>query len=141
MRLIFHGHTRSHITPINASNLGQRCRGRHGNTGCFVHHGSWTEKNGVLTIQFNPIIYLNRTLTGQSRSEVLRHEQRHYRDFRQQATWLYNNLVRSIQRHQDPQMDARWAWFLYDLCTDSAVYHRQIGATVEICMQPAGHRP
>ena len=50
-------------------------------------------------------------------------------------------LARGIRARRDPQMENRWTWFLHDLCTDSAPFHRRIGATVEICMQPSGSRP
>ena len=141
MRLVFQGHTRSRTIPVPAANLGRNCRGRHGNTGCFVHNGSWTENNGVLTVQFQPTIYLNSALTGSARSDALQHEQHHYQDFRRRATQLQRSLTASIRGRRDPQMNARWAWFLYDICTDSASFHRRLGATVEICMPPSSTRP
>ncbi len=141
MRLVFRGHTQSRTVPVAASDLGRRCRGRHGDTGCFYHHGNWTENNGVLTVSFNPTIYINSALTVEARTEALRHEQRHVRDFRTQATQMHRALARVIRARQDPQMDARWRWFLYDLCTDSARFHRSIRSPVEICSQPTGSRP
>ncbi len=141
MRLVFQGHTRSRTVPVAVSDLGRRCRGRHGNTGCFRHLGNWTENNGVLTVQFQPTIYINNALTGAARTSALQHEQRHYTDFRRRAVQLQSALARAVRARRDPQMGARWTWFLHDLCTDSAAFHRSIGATVEICMQPSVSRP
>jgi hypothetical protein len=141
MRLVFQGHASSRTVAVAASDLGRLCRGRHGDTGCFVHLGTWTENNGVLTVQFQPTIYLNNALSGGTRTEALRHEQRHDTDFRRQAVLLQRALTGAIRARRDPQMDARWSWFLYDLCRDSAAFHRSIGAPVEICMQPSGARP
>ena len=141
MRLVFQGHANSRTVPVALSDLGRRCQGRHGNTGCFQHHGTWSEDNGVLTVQFQPTIYLNNELTGQARTDALQHEQRHYSDFRRQAVLLQRAIAGAIRARRDPQMDARWSWFLYDLCRDSAAFHRSIGAPVEICMQPSGTRP
>lgn len=141
MRLNFQGHTRSRTISVEAASLGQNCRGRHGNTGCFVHNGSWTENNDVLTVRFQPTIYLNRELNGNARTNALQHEQHHYQDFRRRATQLQRALAASIRRRQDPQMNARWTWFLYDICTDSAAFHRLIGSPVEICMTPSANRP
>jgi len=141
MRLVFQGHTRSRTVSVAASDLGRRCRGRHGDTGCFYHHGNWTENNDVLTVSFNPTIYINNALTGAARTNALLHEQRHYRDFRTRATRMQQALARAIRARQDPQMDARWTWFLYDLCTDSAAFHRSVGSPVEICTEPTASRP
>ena len=141
MRLVFQGHTRSQTFSVSVSVLGRRCRGRHGDTGCFYHHGNWTENNGVLTVSFNPTIYINSALTGRARSDALSHEQRHYRDFRTRATRMQQALARVIRARQDPQMGARWTWFLYDLCTDSAAFHRSVGSPVEICTEPTVSRP
>ena len=141
MRLVFQGHNRSRTVPVPVSTLGQRCRGRHGNTGCFRHHGNWTENNGVLTVQFQPTIYINNTLTGTDRTNALLHEQRHDSYFRSRAGQLQGALSQAIRARQDPQMSARWSWFLYDLCTDSAAFHRSIRSPVEICMQPSTARP
>ena len=141
MRLVFQGHNGSRTIEVRASDLGRRCRGRHGDSGCFVHNGTWTENNGVLTVRFRPTIYINSALTDREKSDVLQHERRHYQDFRRRATQLQRALAAAIRRRQDPQMSARWSWFLYDLCTDSAAFHRSIGAPVEICSQPGDSRP
>jgi len=141
MRLVFQGHTNSRTVPVAVSDLGRRCRGRHGDTGCFVHLGTWTENNGVLTVRFQPTIYLNNALSGSARTNALQHEQRHYSDFRRRATQMQRALTAEIRARRDPQMDVRWRWFLYDLCLDSAAFHRSIGAPVEICFQPSGSRP
>lgn len=138
MRLVFQGHSRSRTVPVAVSDLGRRCRGRHGNTGCFRHHGNWSENNGVLTVQFQPI---NKVLTDTARANALQHEQRHYSDFRRRAGQLQSALAGSIRAGRDPQMGARWSWFLYDLCTDSAAFHRSVGSPVEICMRPSTARP
>jgi hypothetical protein len=72
MILVFQGHTRSRNVPVAASDLDRRCRGRHGNTGCFHHLGRWTENNGVLTVQFQPTIYISNALNERARTVVLR---------------------------------------------------------------------
>lgn len=141
VRLIFQGHNRSRTVPVAVSDLGRRCRGRHGDTGCFRHHGNWTENNGVLTVQFQPTIYINNTLTGTARANALQHEQRHYKDFRRRAGQLQSALSRVIRARRDPQESAQWSWFLYDLCTDSAAFHRSVGSPVEICIRPSTGRP
>ena len=141
MRLVFQGHNRSRTMPVAVSDLGRWCRGRHGDTGCFRHHGNWTENNGVLTVQFQPMIYISNTLTGTARTNALQHEHRHYTDIRRRAGQLQSGLSRVIRARRDPQMSARWSWFLYDICTDSASFHRRLGATVEICTEPSSTRP
>jgi len=72
MRLVFQGHTHSGTVPVAASEIGRRCHDRHGDTACFHHLGRWTENNGVLTVKFQPTIYINSALTGRARTVALR---------------------------------------------------------------------
>ena len=140
MRLVFSGHDRTRTRQVRPEELGTHCQ-RHGNTGCFQHHGSWSEQNDVLTVTFRPTIYLNSSLTGSARQQALAHEQRHAQDFQRRARQLHRAVTAALRQGADPNMANRWNWFLYDLCADSAAYHRSIGATVEICLQPSGSRP
>jgi hypothetical protein len=141
MKLVFEGHAKSRTIKVAKADLARYCRGFHGSTGCFRHMGSWSENNGVLTVKFQPTIYLNNTLTGKEKDNALSHENRHYKDFKGRAVQLQTALSRAIRARKDPQMEARWEWFFYDLCTDSAAFHRSIRMMVEICMTPSVKRP
>lgn len=141
MKLVFEGHDKSRTIKVAKTELGRHCRGFHGSTGCFRHMGNWSENNGVLTVTFKPTIYLNNTLTGKEKDNALSHEKRHYMDFKGRAVKLKNALFLAIRAGKDPQMEARWEWFIYDLCTDSAAFHRSIRTMVEICMTPSVKRP
>ena len=144
MRLVFSGHARVNIQRVTLENLGRHCQ-RHGNTGCFRHHGRWTQNNNELRVTFRPTIYLNSALSGDALTDAQAHEQRHYDDFLFRARQLQRNLNRITRQgrrqQQDPEMRIRWGWFLYDLCCDSRSYHQSIGSPVEICTTPSGLRP
>jgi hypothetical protein len=144
MRLAFSGHTSVNIQRVALENLGRHCQ-QHRNTGCFRHHGRWTQNNNVLTVTFRPTIYLNSALSGDALTDAQAHEQRHYDDFLSRAIQLRSDLDRITRQRrrqqQDPEMRIRWRWFLYDLCRDSRAYHRSIGSPVEICITPASSRP
>jgi hypothetical protein len=144
MRLVFSGHTRVNTQRVTLEDLSRHCQ-RHGNTGCFRHHGSWTQNNNVLTVTFRPTIYLNNTLTGDDLADAQAHEQRHYDDFLYRARQLRSDLVRITRQRrrqqQDPEMRIRWSWFLYDICMDSREYHQSIGSPVEFCTRPSSSRP
>jgi hypothetical protein len=91
---------------------------------------SWDEKDGVLTVKLQPTIYLNNALKGKEKNNALKHEKRHFNDFNGRAVKLQEALAQVIRAHQDPRMEARWAWFLHDLCKDSAAFHRQVRTMV-----------
>jgi len=143
MRLKFTGHnTKPQIKYVNPETLRKRC-GKPQNTACFNENSQWTEKNNVLKITFNPVIYLNNKLKGSAKKEALAHEKRHFRDFRGLARKLRSELADRIQkrRYSSDYMEKRWAWFHYDLCLASRAYHKRIGAMVDICIRPSSSRP
>jgi hypothetical protein len=127
---------------VSPEALRTRCS-RHGNTGCFQHNGQWREHNDVLTVTFSPIIILNNQLDDTARQEALRHEQRHFRDFRGLAQQLRTDLLRTVRqgRYTYQYMNSRWEWFLYDICRASRAFHQSLEAMVEICNEPGSPRP
>lgn len=140
MRLNFSGHDGDRVEELSPQVLRRRFRR---DTAHFHHNGNWSEQDTVVTVTFNPTIYVNQELEGPSRDEALEHEERHLSDFRRRVRQLRVDLSRIVarRRYSTDYMSNRWAWFLYDLCADSAAFHRSIGARVEICPQPRSPRP
>lgn len=109
----------------------------------YFHHNAtepW-EQDGVLTITFNPTIYLSQALAGDELARVQAHERRHASDFRRLARQLQATL-RRLRNSPNLYWDVRWQWFLFDICEASAAYHRSVAdPMVEICFEPSTPRP
>ena len=80
-------------------------------------------------------------LNGKELQDVRTHEKRHQRDFLGLARQLKASLEQALAKGRDPDMDSRISWFDYDVCVKNAAFHREVGASVEICFPPAGVRP
>jgi hypothetical protein len=101
-------------------------------------------RNGqVIRVTFRPTIYLNRSLSGADADDALNHENRHFDDFNRLATALRETLTAAAQAGTltSDKMDSYWDWFLYDVCSASAAFHRTTGGMVEHCSRPSGTRP
>jgi hypothetical protein len=97
----------------------------------------------VIKITFRPTIYLNRSLARDAAQDARAHEQRHYDDFERIANDLKETLTAAAEAGtlNRSTIDSYWNWFLYDVCTASAAFHRTTGGMVEICHRPGGTRP
>ena len=140
MQLNFSGHQGSQIVELTLEELRRRF---HRDTAYFHHHGNWGENGNVVTVRFNPTIYVNQDLEGEPRAEAVQHEERHLADFRQRVGPLRVDVRAAVQQgsYTTDYMRDRWAWFLHDLCVDSRAFHQSTGAMVEICYQPSRPRP
>jgi hypothetical protein len=145
VRLIFQGHTRVRIARIPLARLGASCRNTHQDTGCFQPYGEWRDmRNGqVIRVTFRPTIYLNSSLSGAAADDALSHENRHFDDFKRLATALRQTLTAATDAGtlNSDNMESYWNWFLYDVCSASAAFHRTTGGMVEHCSRPSGTRP
>jgi hypothetical protein len=143
--LDFRGHTRVRVVRVAASRLTRACRNTHQDTGCFEYEGAWRDLRGgrVINVRFRPTIYLNRSLSGNAAADALAHEQRHFDDFKRIATALKVALTAAATAGtlNATTMHSYWNWFLYDVCSASAAFHRTTGGMVEICSRPSGTRP
>lgn len=140
MQLNFTGHDGSRTEELAPEVLLRRF---HRDTAHFHHNGNWNENGDVVTVTFNPMIYVNQDLQGQPLADAMQHEERHLADFRRRVGPLRSDLRAIVARRQytTDYMRDRWAWFLYDLCVDSHAFHQSIGAMVERCWTPDNPRP
>ena len=144
MRLVFRGHNgRPRVQRVSLQRLQQVSGNRRQDRGYFHHHGSYQVRGERLQITFRPTIYLNQALSGDERAEVLRHEQEHFADFQDFARNFKGSLEDAVAGGSlnNDEVDRRWAWFLYDVCSASAALHRREGGLVEHCFRPSGSRP
>lgn len=145
VRLIFRGHSRVRVVRVQPGRLATACRDTHQDTGCFQHHGEWRDLRGgqVIRVTFRPTIYLNRNISRAAAQDARAHEQRHYDGFERIATNLRDKLSAAAEAGtlNASIMQSYWNWFLYDICTASAAFHRSTGGMVEICHRPGGSRP
>jgi hypothetical protein len=139
MRLEFTGHRSVRVSLASADEV-RRVAGDP--RGGFAHNGQWHEQDGVLRISFSPIIKINRELDARRRRLVEQHERRHFTDFKRLAGRMRQALVGLLRHGRDPQMDARWSWFNYDVCVASESYHRSLPDwSVRVCLEPGSSRP
>jgi hypothetical protein len=145
VRLTFRGHSSVRIARVSPGRLAADCRDTHQDTGCFQYHGAWRETRGgqVIEVTFRPTIYLNRGLARDAARDALDHEQRHYDDFKRLANTLNETLTAAAAAGtlNATTMQSYWDWFVYDVCSASAAFHRTTGGMVEHCSRPSGTRP
>ena len=145
VQLVFRGHGNVRVVRVASSMLGSRCRDTHQDTGCFQYNGNWSDarRGQVIRVTFRPTIYLNRSLSGDAQQDALDHEYRHYDDFERLATAFKNTLTAAADGGtlNAENMQSYWNWFLYDVCSASAAFHRTTGGMVEHCSRPSGTRP
>ncbi|MBL8228534.1 MAG: hypothetical protein JNL98_08655 [Bryobacterales bacterium] len=136
MTLTFTGHD---INPPPVVHL-DRVRAEYGDReGAFIHgggcstdHEPFSDTISTVNVWFNPQIQILNGLDVVTEQRVLRHEEQHHRDFMEIAQRLHQRLDRAVRQNQDPQLNDRWAWFLYDLKTRANRYHQQTGEGVVV---------
>jgi hypothetical protein len=107
-------------------------------TGCFL----WDYDVNGDDVKFITKILVRNDLSKSELPDVLDHERQHWRDFNRRALEFKAAVERAIKQGQDPQIDDRLAWMLYDYCQDSAAFHRRIGRmSFTICDRPGNDRP
>jgi hypothetical protein len=110
----------------------------------FDYKSAFEGGNGVVTITFTAVIYVDMAVKDSELKEVLEHENRHFADFKNLASALNTNMQRWLGVRKDAAQDElqSWLdWFDYDTCVASAKFHRSIGAVVPICITPSSTRP
>lgn len=113
--------------------------------GFFKYVSAWSQgQDGVVTITFTPIIYIEEGVKGPELQDVLRHEHKHEADFKNLAATLRKNMgkwLHSRKSAAEDELQAWLTWFDYDYCVAVANFHRTIGATMPMCFQPSTPRP
>jgi hypothetical protein len=93
---------------------------------------------------FPAAIYVDMAVKDSELQDVMKHENRHYADFKNLASGLQTNMQRWLQPRKDATQEElqNWLdWFDYDNCVAGATFHRSIGAMVPICLPPNTPRP
>jgi len=146
MRLVVKGDERASEQKKSSKEFAKISDGH--KKGFFKYESDWSGppegEDGVLTITFTPIIYIEEGVKGSELQDVLRHEQTHYADFKNLAAALRKNMgnwLHSRKSAAEDELQAWLTWFDYDNCVAAANFHRTIGAMVPICFQPSTPRP
>lgn len=141
MQLIFRGHEMVRVMRVSEDEIRRNCPVGERRS-CFKHNGDWEIGGDVLTVTFRPTIYINQRLDDRTSRQVETHERRHFQDFRQLARRLERSLRQALREGRDPELEARWDWFNYDVCTAAARYHRSIPDwSIIPCFSPTVSRP
>ncbi|PWT93654.1 MAG: hypothetical protein C5B55_04135 [Blastocatellia bacterium] len=116
--------------------IAKECSGE--KNGCFL----WNYDVNGDNVKFKTRILLRNDLSKSELPDVLEHERHHWRDFNRLAVELKAAVEKAAKAGQDPQIDDRLEWMLYDYCRAAAAFHRQIEhMSFEICDQPKNDRP
>jgi hypothetical protein len=106
--------------------------------GCFL----WDYDHTDDVVKFTPRILARNDLAKDDLSKVLEHERQHWRDFNRRASELKTAVDRAVKAGQDPRVDDRLDWMLYDYCQDAITFHRKIENLVfDSCKEPDSKRP
>lgn len=106
--------------------------------GCFLW--DYDSTDGVVT--FKTRILIRNDLSKTEFNDVLEHERHHWRDFNKRANEVKKAVDHAAGAGQDPRVDDRLEWMLYDYCQDAIDFHRKIGNLVfDSCKKPDGDRP
>jgi hypothetical protein len=106
--------------------------------GCFL----WDYDHTDDVVTFKTRILARNDLSRDELNKVLEHERQHWRDFNRLASEVKAAVDHAVKAGQDPRVDERLEWMLYDYCQAAIAFHRRIGNMVfDSCREPDSKRP
>jgi hypothetical protein len=110
--------------------------------GYFFGEVEWNDSDDPIVVTVKCTTYINETLTGTEKKDVVAHERQHFTDFIALAVQMKKDIEGALKGGKDPQISDRVDWLYYDKCVKSAAFHRETaGYSVEICFKPSSDRP